>query len=501
MKRDVRLAWVLLAIIAVLPSRGIAAPKPAVAVLYFDNDTGDVAFEHLGKGLADMMITHLASVPSIRVVEREKLEELLKELKLQQTRYFDSKTGLKIGRGIGAEYAVTGAFLSMAPDIRIDVRVVRIASGEVVAAKTVVGRQEHFFELLQKLASALIDGLGPALGGDAGKIAASQQENRVDDLQAAVDYGRGLDFNDRGDLKSAAEEMQKTVQRAPRFALAKTRQMEILRALYAAKDTRSKELRTSEDILIERVDRRLAELERRGDEDEELFAFRILRGDILLRQVAQSVNKPKAELRARLDAYRKNQERHLDEAMRHAHKHTTDYEMRVSCLKCIDDDTNRLVRELELHHPSLSESTSPHEIAMDLAALLMFGVVPEDSRGPRVKMERAVCFYKLDAAYAKASLAALDRGLQAVDEQAAAERDRAGGWREERTIDLYQLQAVVFLALGKPEEAVAKLQAILTRYPKSRHFAETEAYLRAALSGKDRLPDGHPLLPACVDPK
>src|SRR5215470_4700728 len=144
------------AVLLGLASPAVAGPTRTVAVLYFDNDTGDQSFDPLGKGLADMMVTDLAGVPGIQVVEREKLEALLQELKLQRTRYFDPKTAQKIGRGVGAEYAVTGSFAAVAPDIRIDVRVLRIATGEVVVARKVTGQKERFFDLQQQLAAALI---------------------------------------------------------------------------------------------------------------------------------------------------------------------------------------------------------------------------------------------------------------------------------------------------------------------------------------------------------
>ena len=88
-----------------------AAAPASVMVLYFDNDTGHAEYDSLAKGLADMMITDLSSVPSLRVVEREKLEALLAELKLQRKKYFDPKTAQHIGRGTGASYAITGSFL------------------------------------------------------------------------------------------------------------------------------------------------------------------------------------------------------------------------------------------------------------------------------------------------------------------------------------------------------------------------------------------------------
>src|SRR5882672_4519105 len=113
MKRDLIILCAIVAALAAAPGRVLGAARPAVTVLYFDNNTGDVAYDSLGKGMADMMITHLAAVPTIRIVEREKLEALLAELKLQRTRYFDAKTAQRLGSGIGAEYAVTGSLVAI----------------------------------------------------------------------------------------------------------------------------------------------------------------------------------------------------------------------------------------------------------------------------------------------------------------------------------------------------------------------------------------------------
>src|SRR5262249_24715982 len=59
----------------------VAGSVRTVVVFYFDNDIGDSNFDYLGKGFADMMVTDLTVVPEIQVVEREKLEAILQELK------------------------------------------------------------------------------------------------------------------------------------------------------------------------------------------------------------------------------------------------------------------------------------------------------------------------------------------------------------------------------------------------------------------------------------
>ena len=48
-----------------------------VVVLYFDNNTPDSSYDVLRKGLADMLVTDLAQVRQIRVVERAKLDQLI----------------------------------------------------------------------------------------------------------------------------------------------------------------------------------------------------------------------------------------------------------------------------------------------------------------------------------------------------------------------------------------------------------------------------------------
>ncbi|MEW5742928.1 MAG: CsgG/HfaB family protein [Myxococcota bacterium] len=71
-----------------LASSASAAPLK-VSVLYFDNNTGRAEYEPLKKGLADMLITDLAQLPGVTVVERERLQAVLDEQKL--SRFLDAR--------------------------------------------------------------------------------------------------------------------------------------------------------------------------------------------------------------------------------------------------------------------------------------------------------------------------------------------------------------------------------------------------------------------------
>lgn len=245
-----------LALLAVAPASAAPAPdgRMTVVVLYFDNNTSDKAYDVLQKGLADMMVTDLSGVGSIQVVEREKLQKLIDELKLQRTRYFDPATAQRIGRGIGATHAVTGAIAAMDPQIRIDVRLVDVATAKVVMADKVVGTRDKFFDLEADLAARFATALSP----DSKVPAASAKRNGSADLETAMAYSKGLDASDRGDYEGASKALATVVTKAPKFRLAQERYAALLKKLYEARARREAVLGSGEDLLRRSVADHLA---------------------------------------------------------------------------------------------------------------------------------------------------------------------------------------------------------------------------------------------------
>ena len=244
MLRSLPIVFLLVALTAAAPSseNGAGAePRKAVAVLYFDNHTGKSEYDALGKGMASMMISDLSSVPEIQLVERERMQDLVKEMDAQRTQYFDSTTAVKVGRMTGAEYVVVGAFVALQPRMRIDTRVVRVATGEIVKAAQVTGDEDKFFELEQKLAANLLDGLGLALSPESRtRLAARQEENRIDALSTMAAFSQALDLYDRTDFMGAAQMMAPVVQDSPRSMLLRVAYDQIRRRAAASTADKAK---------------------------------------------------------------------------------------------------------------------------------------------------------------------------------------------------------------------------------------------------------------------
>ena len=74
----------------------------------------------LRKGLAQMLISDLSMDGSFQIVERARLQELIDELKLNQTKQIDKISASKIGKLLGARYMVLGGYFDLMSTLRID---------------------------------------------------------------------------------------------------------------------------------------------------------------------------------------------------------------------------------------------------------------------------------------------------------------------------------------------------------------------------------------------
>jgi TolB-like protein len=168
---------------------------PRVAVLYFDFGGGDDRLVGLRKGLADMLVSDLRGSGLVNVVERERLEEILAELNLQRTAAVDQSTAVRIGRLLGAEMLVFGSFFELFGTLRMDAKLVRVETGQVLASEGVDGQMQDFPRLKGQLADRLLEGIA----GKGGPAAAP----RGLEADEVIAYSAVLDAIDQGRVEEA----------------------------------------------------------------------------------------------------------------------------------------------------------------------------------------------------------------------------------------------------------------------------------------------------------
>ena len=224
-----------------------AEDKITVAVLYFDYNGSSEELSFLRKGLAQMLIADLTGTPGIAVVERIRLEEILKELDLNKSKRIDRRSAVQVGKLLGAHYIVFGSYTVFREQLIVSATISKVeTSHHLLSGENHKGTFEGFFELEQKLAAKLretmienIDTLesgvtrqssrkgsktgrkGTAAGGTkAGKKPRKLKKPKKLDARQAARYGKALDDIDRGDKKAARKELEAIVKEQPDFELA-----------------------------------------------------------------------------------------------------------------------------------------------------------------------------------------------------------------------------------------------------------------------------------------
>lgn len=438
-----------------------------VAVLPFSNNSGDPSWDPVGKGLADMMTTDLSKGDNLQVVERERLNEIVTEIGLQQTSMVDPTTAQKVGRLLGASHLVFGGLVAFAPDVRLDVRIVGVTDGKVLAAEEVTGKKEQFFDLEKALADKLVASLPGAEAPDLDK--------QVDDLEDVAEYGRALEEADSGDLEAATRRLGGLVREKPQFSLAQDRYQDILKAMMEARKRREGLLDDREKELLKLTQDWIDAHDPASSKGDTItFGAYVARYKLFTKNMIDTTdegfaltrNVPSAKRETFLqavEALTAESDRLIGalRARRKAGKPAPDFPK-------LTDEMTRAADRLDLgiayHWPFLSDD----EVARATARFLALGDVPHEA------MDVEPTPMELDPKLGVKALKLVQDAKRWIDEGKDRQKERE--WM--RTL---QLEADILIALDRKPEAMAALQQGLDKYPESDEYDDVEEKLKELL--------------------
>ncbi len=117
------------------PGSSIAQQVSAVAVWDFENrNPAETIGPDMGELLATEVIETMVESGAFKVVERQRLILALEELGLGITSLVDESTRLRIGRIVGARFMLFGIYFVHGQTMRLDLRLVKVETSEVVKA-------------------------------------------------------------------------------------------------------------------------------------------------------------------------------------------------------------------------------------------------------------------------------------------------------------------------------------------------------------------------------
>jgi TolB-like protein len=197
-----------------------------VVVVPFVNSTGSARYNALSDGLAWLVGGDLAKVNGFAVVEREELDKVVTEHKLQATGLTGKKARAVLGKLLNAELIITGGFTLDNGNLRIDIRAVDVGTAKIVAAASATGPKAKLLDTEKKAINALVK-----------KIEASESDAKeltVDDTpEVTLHYIRGLGHYFENQYEAAIAEFMMLAQKDEASELAR---YWIARSYYELKD-------------------------------------------------------------------------------------------------------------------------------------------------------------------------------------------------------------------------------------------------------------------------
>jgi eukaryotic-like serine/threonine-protein kinase len=208
--------------------------RPSVAVLHFENNTGNDAMDWLRTGLTDMLVTDLSQSTEVEVLSTDRLVQILRDLGKLDERAIDSETVQEIARRGHVQHVLLGSFVKAGETIRINVRLQDAANGRILSTERVDAPNEASLfpimdDLTRRVKTRFVSSGGGMFGGllsaPGGKPPSGDLDRDLKDvttasMEAYRHYAAGIEHHQRGRYMDAMPHFQRAIEVDPKFALA-----------------------------------------------------------------------------------------------------------------------------------------------------------------------------------------------------------------------------------------------------------------------------------------
>ncbi len=219
---------VLFFALSFLFSNHLFAISHSVAVLPFENEMKDASLDWLSMGIPETITNDLLAIKGLVLVERVQLRKVMDEQKLQLTGAIDEKTAVQLGKLIGAQILVVGAFQKQSQIVRLTARFIDVETGGVIQTAKATGKMDDIFDLQDQIVKDLAKNLNIELKQEEiAKLSVKPTES----LEAYQHFGQGTLLQAQKDYQGAVKELQFSMKADPGFTLAKQKFMEAFLSL------------------------------------------------------------------------------------------------------------------------------------------------------------------------------------------------------------------------------------------------------------------------------
>ena len=193
--------------------------RTPLAVLFFQNLTGDPQLDWLSNGIPELLVTDLSQSPGLKVLGTGEVHRILTELGVREEIALTPEMVQQAATVGKVDTVIRGSYAFLGDVLRVAYSIENPTTGEVLTSESLEGQgQESLFALVDQLSSSVLGSLG-AVRPDMGP--ATLQEATTASVAAWQAFSEGVFLNDaRSKPEEAIEYLEKALQIDPDFALA-----------------------------------------------------------------------------------------------------------------------------------------------------------------------------------------------------------------------------------------------------------------------------------------
>jgi TolB-like protein len=133
--------------------------RPVVVVFTFQNSAlgpAHAEFDNISSAVQDLLITDMASNAKIRLVDRSRIAEIQAEQNMVKGDMIDPATAIRIGKIMGAQYAVTGGWIADKDGKAILTgRTIDMETSQIGNPQKIEGRADNVLAMISDLSTRL----------------------------------------------------------------------------------------------------------------------------------------------------------------------------------------------------------------------------------------------------------------------------------------------------------------------------------------------------------
>jgi TolB-like protein/Flp pilus assembly protein TadD len=189
----------------------MAAPEKSIAVLPFENRSGDKANAYFADGIQDEILTRLSKIADLKVISRTSTHH-----------YKTAPENLaEVAKQLGVAHILEGSVQKSGDAVRVNVQLIKAANDSHLWADTFDRKLTDIFSVESEVAKAIADQLRAKLTGREEQVIAAKP---TDNPEAYDAYLRGLAYtlktgNTPANALGAQKYLREAVRLDPKFAL------------------------------------------------------------------------------------------------------------------------------------------------------------------------------------------------------------------------------------------------------------------------------------------